>query len=459
MKNKATPTIFAALVICFLAVSVSAQIGGVGWSSAPIAFNVQSPTNAPQSARYFVTNSPLPTYHCLVYSNDGAFSVGNTTSPRTEQRFEPDYTSGVIHYQATLMAPANENSYCVFQIHTGDAQSAQYGSTTFMAFWFTNYNGSVRDYSGTTLATNLGNKWFQLNVDHNMNSRIVTVWINGSNVWQQQDSGAGDYYMKDGVYEQDHNPTYQMDTYITNILFWTNPTTSAFAGFYEIENTNSLLAANVRAAAVTNGAAIVQSSFVRNANSLWYIVPTDSGFYRIMNVNSGLALSVQNGSTATGALIVQQPYAAGGSADWLPCLSINTAGVGESGPSTFLLTNRLSGKVLDLPGSNKSPNTQLEQNASNGGLSQKWLLIPYGNVVSNSVFAAALNPAVTSANTIQLQLSGIPQAQYVVQATTNLVAPDWQPLYTNIADAYGNCMFTDTNSASQPVHFYRATLQ
>jgi hypothetical protein len=201
-----------------------AQIGGTGWVAGPVKFNVQSPTNAAQSARYFFTNN---IYHCLVYSNDGAFSIGNTTQPRTEQRFTPDYTNGEIQYQATLMAPSNENSYCVFQIHTGDAESDTYGSTTFMLFWFTNNNGSVHDYSGTTLATGLGNQWFQLNVDHNLVTHTILVWVNGKEVWTQQDNGANDFYMKDGVYVQTHGPTYQMDTYITNsIHFWTSSGTN-----------------------------------------------------------------------------------------------------------------------------------------------------------------------------------------------------------------------------------------
>ena len=204
----------------------AAQIGGTGWKAATLKFNVQWPTNAAESARYFVTNGPLPTYHCLTYSNDGAFSVGNTTKPRTEQRFEPDYTNGEIQYQSYLMAPSNENSYCVFQIHTGDAQSPTYGSTTFMAFWFTNDNGSVHDYSGTELVGNLGNKWFQLNVDHNLVTQEILVWVNQKLVWSQQDNGAGDFYFKDGVYEQDHNPTYRMDTYVTNILMWVSSGTN-----------------------------------------------------------------------------------------------------------------------------------------------------------------------------------------------------------------------------------------
>jgi hypothetical protein len=199
--------------------------GGTGWHAYPVTFKIQWPTNVAEDKRYWFTNN---IYHCQVFSNDGAFSVGSTTPPRTEQRFEPDYTNsgaapiGEIQYQSMEMAPSNENSYCVFQIHTGDAEEKAYGSTTFMLFWFTNNNGSVRDYSGTQLASNLGNKWFQVNVDHNLVNHGIRVWINQELVWTQQDNSAGDFYFKDGTYEQDHNPTYEMDAYITNILMWTN---------------------------------------------------------------------------------------------------------------------------------------------------------------------------------------------------------------------------------------------
>jgi hypothetical protein len=213
---------FATLVL-----AASAQLGGTGWTPKTLNFKIQSPTNVSQSLRYWFTNN---IYHCLTYSNDGAFSVGNTTLPRTEQRFNPDYTNGEIHYQAMFNVPGDENSYSIFQIHTGDAQSDTFGSTTFMAFWFTNNGGSVHDYSGTTLATNLANKWFQLNFDHNVVTRTIRVWIDKKLVWTQQDNGAGDFYIKDGVYEQSHGPTLRMDTSISNILEWTSSGTNPPAG-------------------------------------------------------------------------------------------------------------------------------------------------------------------------------------------------------------------------------------
>jgi hypothetical protein len=221
-----TPVICLVAFAAFVLVG-SAQIGGTGWTATALNFKIQSPTNVPQSQRYWFSNN---IYHCLIYSNDGAFSVGNTTLPRTEQRFNPDYTNGEIHYQASFMVPGDENSYSIFQIHTGDAQSAAFGSTTFMAFWFTSNGGSVHDYSGATLATNLANKWFQLNFDHNVVTRTIRVWIDKKLVWTQQDNGAGDFYIKDGVYEQSHGPTLRMDTAITNILMWTSSGTNPPAG-------------------------------------------------------------------------------------------------------------------------------------------------------------------------------------------------------------------------------------
>ncbi len=427
--------------------TVSAQIGGVGWVAKPMKFHVQTPTNAPQSERYYLTNGY---YHMLIYSNDGAFSTGNTTLPRSEQRFDPDYTNGIIHYQATMKTDTNSSSVCLFQIHTGDAQSGDFGSTTFMLFWFSSNNGSVHDYSGTTLATNLSGKWFTVNCDHNLNAGIITVWIDGTEVWQQQDNGAHDFYFKDGVYEQSHVPTLKMENNVTNILIWTNQTSAVFSGFYEMKNGRSGLAANVRGFSLTNNASIVQSNFVGSANSLWYLAPTDSGYYRVMNVNSCSALAVSNSSTANGVLIVQSAYQTNGSADWMP---------GQNSDGSYTLTNRLSGRVLDVLTASSSQNVQLVQTNSNGNTSQKWWLIPYGNVVSNSVRIPALNPVVTNGNKLQLKFSGIPAARYVWQATTNLFAPNWQPIATNPADASGNATLNDTNSGVRASRFYRATIQ
>jgi hypothetical protein len=210
-----------ATLVCFaftlLNLTASAQIGGAGWSPKKVEFKIHWPYQTNVISRYWFTNG---VYHCLTYRNDSPLKAGSTTLPRTEQRFTPDYTNGDIQYQAMLLVPANENSYCVFQIHSGDMQSPRFGATTFMLFWFESDGGSVHAYNGKELAGNLGDRWFQLNVDHSVTTHVIKVWINQKLVWTQNDNRAGDFYMKDGVYEQRHGPTFEMDTCISNILMW-----------------------------------------------------------------------------------------------------------------------------------------------------------------------------------------------------------------------------------------------
>ncbi len=193
------------------------QMDGGGWTPIPVKFAVQWPYNTNQSSRYWFTNG---VYHCLVYSNDVPFRPDSTTSPRTEQRFTPNYTNGEIQYQATMMAPSDENSYCIFQIHTGNAQAHRFGATTLMLFWFSSQGGSLHEYHGTALARDLGNRWFQLNVAHNVPARTIRVWVNRKLVLTRRANRASDFYMKDGVYAQRHGPSPQMTTCISNILMW-----------------------------------------------------------------------------------------------------------------------------------------------------------------------------------------------------------------------------------------------
>lgn len=208
----------AVLVTIGICLIADAQIGGTGWAVKPVTFHVQWPYNVPKNARYWFTNG---IYHCLVRGGDKPFAHGNHTKPRTEQRFTPDYTQGEIQYQARLMMPSNEDGYCIFQIHTGNAQSHRYGATTFMLFWFRRDGGSLHFYDGVELANHLGGQWFQLNVDHNLATRTIKVWINRKLVWTQRDNGAGEFYLKDGVYQQGHDPSLKMETSIADLHIWT----------------------------------------------------------------------------------------------------------------------------------------------------------------------------------------------------------------------------------------------
>ncbi len=382
----------------FLPLAAVAQIGGTGWTPLPLNFKIQSPTNAAQSARYWLTNNPAAfgvtnwIYHCLTFSNDGAFSIGNTTRPRTEQRFNPDYTNGEIQYESVMRCPSNENSYCCFQIHTGNAQSAQYGSTTFMAFWFTNYNGSVHDYSGATLATNLGNQWFQLNVDHNLVTHTIRVWINQQPVWTQQDNGAGDFYFKDGVYEQGHGPTWQMETdIITNSLkIWVSSGTNPPAA-----------PANLLAAASNTRIGLTWNASV-NAT------------------NYNLKRALTNGA----------PYTT----------------IASLSGTNFTDSNVLTGKIYFY---RVSATDQFGESSNSTAVAASLLPPP----VIGDIAVAGINSVVSGAG-------GVTGGNYLVLASTNLALPlaQWQVTATNVFGAGGSFYFTNPLYPLAPGVFYRLQL-
>jgi hypothetical protein len=56
-----------------------------------------------------------------------------------------------------------------------------------------------------------------------------------------------------------------------------------------------------------------------------------------------------------------------------------------------------------------------------------------------------------------LNLTGLPGQNYILQSTTNLMPPiNWQPVLTNTTDTNGNWQYIDTN-LNAPQKFYRTT--
>jgi hypothetical protein len=191
--------------------------GQDGWTEIEPDFKVQSPYNLPQGQRYTEDGG---VYHMVVMNNDEPFGKGNTTKPRTEQRFEPDYTSGKVYYAADLMVPQGTSNVCVMQIHTGNEQSHQFGATTFMLFFMSDGGGSLHLYSSKPLlAGNLYDKWFHLSVLHDVPGQTITAWVDGKEIIVHKANASPDFYIKDGVYSQ-KGASPKMEVYIKNIKMW-----------------------------------------------------------------------------------------------------------------------------------------------------------------------------------------------------------------------------------------------
>ncbi|XP_024981019.1 citrate-binding protein-like [Cynara cardunculus var. scolymus] len=155
----------------------------------PSSFIYQKPYNIPLEKRYSFNHGVRRFW---VYANDLPFERGSNTRPRTEVQIKPDYTSGIWQFEGYAFIPHGTSGATIVQIH-GAAQ----GNTTIL---LRIYNGDMRYYNGEVIATDLYDKWFKVNLIHNVDQGKVMVYINNVKKFESHDEGPGNLYFKCGVY-------------------------------------------------------------------------------------------------------------------------------------------------------------------------------------------------------------------------------------------------------------------
>lgn len=92
--------------------------------------------------------------------------------------------------------------------------------------------------------------------------------------------------------------------------------------------------------------------------------------YKITNRLSGKSMNVRGGSTSNSAVLEQYTYSAWNSQKWT--FSLNGSGY-------YTITSVLSGKVADVSGASTSENASVIQYTSNQGYNQQWSLVSTGD--------------------------------------------------------------------------------
>src|SRR5581483_3277487 len=102
--------------------------------------------------------------------------------------------------------------------------------------------------------------------------------------WSGADGGTsytGSYNIKYGLYGTFNAST---KTIWTNVKFLQGGSSAPWSGYFEVQDQNSLKAANVSGAALTNGAPVILWPFgSTHKNDEWQFVATDSGYYHLLN--------------------------------------------------------------------------------------------------------------------------------------------------------------------------------
>ncbi|KAL6906141.1 hypothetical protein ACP4OV_003742 [Aristida adscensionis] len=158
-------------------------------------FELQRPYDVPSDARYRFDGGVRQLW---VLSSDKPHSPQSNTSPRTEIRMTGyDYSSGVWQFEGYGYVPSGTSGVSVMQVFGADEHA-----TTLMLHV---YDGALRYYDRQVVEDNIYDRWFRLNVIHDVDASSLTVFIDGVQKLQVPGRGGDSHFFKFGVYAQRHD--------------------------------------------------------------------------------------------------------------------------------------------------------------------------------------------------------------------------------------------------------------
>ncbi|KAL6905577.1 hypothetical protein ACP4OV_003178 [Aristida adscensionis] len=178
-------------------------------------FVVQRPYDVPVEQRFRYDDATgVRTF--WVYAGDKPFNTVTPTNPRTEVRLRGhDYSSGVWQFEGYGYVPSGTSGVSVMQIH--NENGAKYATTIMLHV----YNGTLRYHSGEAVEDCIYDRWFRLNVIHDVDASTVAVFIDGTPRLTVAVRPSLSHYLKFGVYVQHHYVSPCMESRWRNISVYT----------------------------------------------------------------------------------------------------------------------------------------------------------------------------------------------------------------------------------------------
>ncbi|XAR62318.1 hypothetical protein NMG60_11017038 [Bertholletia excelsa] len=159
---------------------------------------IQRPYDVPINQRYSFRQG---VHKLWVFKTDKPHTLTSRTNPRTEIRIRYDYSSGVWQFEGHGYVPSGTSGVCIMQVFGASPPHA----TTLM---LRVYNGTLFYYRQTVLVPSIYDRWFRLNVIHDVDASRVTVYIDGVLKLVVGGRGGTSHYYKCGVYAQDDDSYY-----------------------------------------------------------------------------------------------------------------------------------------------------------------------------------------------------------------------------------------------------------
>jgi hypothetical protein len=182
-----------------------------GWTQTSWTYTIHKPYDLNVSDRFNYTSGVWKTW---VYITDNPLSSGSTTLPRSEMRWNNDYTSGNHMWDGDVYVPSGTYGVNIQQTFGGVT-----AATASMVRAYSPNGGELRRYSTDVLMTGIYNTWINVKAAHDANNNSIKLYVN--NVLKRTDPDRGDatHYFKNGVYTQDGASNY-MECRFRNLKYW-----------------------------------------------------------------------------------------------------------------------------------------------------------------------------------------------------------------------------------------------
>lgn len=208
--------VFVTGIVFSLSIYIAFADPTTGWTLEKLHFEIQSPYNLKHSDRYSYEAS-IDTYHLWVFDTDKPNAKSSTRPPRTEMSFD-HYTSGQHQFEADVMVVTNTSPVSIMQVFGGDKIDEDSGRHA-TSLQLRVYDGKLKWYDKKVLLSNIYDKWFHLNVTHDVSTHEIQIFINGKLAMTFKDNGGKEWHMKCGVYAQKEAKG-KMDIYYRNVKIY-----------------------------------------------------------------------------------------------------------------------------------------------------------------------------------------------------------------------------------------------
>ncbi|KAL8133083.1 hypothetical protein AgCh_008518 [Apium graveolens] len=159
-------------------------------------YHIQKPYDRQENERYSFING---VHKLWVFADDKPLSRSSPTKPRSEIMIQGYiYSSGVWEFEGDAYVPEGTSGVCIMQVFGAQAPRA----TTLM---LRVYNGSLMYYRQSILVPNIYDRWFRVNVVHDVDRAKLRVYIDGHLKLKVGGRGGTSHYFKCGVYAQDND--------------------------------------------------------------------------------------------------------------------------------------------------------------------------------------------------------------------------------------------------------------